>query len=134
MQSGTAVRLIADPGRVCVVTSQTRSWGGITYWQIRFPDRTDYCRDIHLEIVSEEDDDPIALLHQGKLGRTKDLRGSLTHLRLSGRLAYLIYSMETTHTDFIPISLNRSSIFWTLPAMAFSSPMKSVLARPSRRV
>jgi hypothetical protein len=126
MKPGATVRLVADPARVCVVTSQIRSRGGITYWQIRVPDRTDYCRGIHLEIVSEEDDDPIALLHQGKLSPTKDLRGSLTHLRLSGRLVYLIHSMGATNTNFIPISLIRSSIFWTLPAMLFSSPMKSV--------
>ncbi len=105
MQPGTAVRLIADPGRVGVVTGRTRSRGGNTYWQIRFPDRADYYQDIHLEITTEEEDDPIELLRRGKLGRTKDLRGSLTHLRLSGRLALLIYSMGTTHTDFYPYQL-----------------------------
>ena len=102
MQPGTAVRLVADPGRVGVVTGRTRSRGGNTYWQIRFPDRADYYRDIHLEIISEEEDDPIELLRQSKLGRAKDLRGSLTHIRLSGRLANLIYGMGTTHTDFYP--------------------------------
>jgi len=102
MQLGTAVRLIADSGRVGVVTGQTRSRSGNIYWQIRFSDRADYYRDIHLEIISEEDDDPIDLLRRGKLGRAKDLRGSLTHIRLSGRLANLIYSMGTTHTGFYP--------------------------------
>lgn len=102
MQPGTAVRLIADPGRVGVVTERPWSRGGNTYWQIRFPDRADYYRYIHLEIISEDDDDPIELLHQGKLGRTKDQRGSLTHLRLSGRLANLIYSIGSTNTDFYP--------------------------------
>jgi len=42
MQPGTSVRLIADPGRVGVVTGRTRSRGGNTCWQIRFPDRADY--------------------------------------------------------------------------------------------
>ena len=102
MQSGIAVRLISDPGRVGVITGQTWSRGGNTYWQIRFPDHADYYRDLHLEIISEEEDDPIELLRRGKLGRAKDLRGSLTHIRLSGRLANLIYSMGTTHTDFYP--------------------------------
>jgi len=102
MQPGIAVRLIADPVWIGVVTGRTRLQGGNTYWQIRFPDRADYYRDIHLEIISEDDDDPIELLRQGKLGRAKDLRGSLPHIRLSRRLANLIYSMGTTHTDFYP--------------------------------
>ena len=102
MQPGTSVRLIADPGRVGVVTGRTRSRGGNTCWQIRFPDRAGYYRDIHLEIISEEDDDPIDLLRRGKLGRAKDLSGSLTHIRLSGRLSNFIYSMGITHTDFYP--------------------------------
>ena len=102
MQHGTAVRLIADPGRVGVVTGRTRSRGGNTYWQIRFPDRAGYYRDIQLVIISEEEDDPIELLRRGKLGRAKDLKGSLTHIRLSGRLVNLIYSIGTTHTDFYP--------------------------------
>jgi len=100
MQPGTAVRLIVDAGRVDVVTGRTLSQGGKTYWQIRFPNRDDYYRDIHLKIISEEEDDPIELLRRGKLGRTKGLR--VTHIRLSGRLANLIYSMGTTHTDFYP--------------------------------
>ncbi|MBW2643327.1 MAG: hypothetical protein JRC89_08125 [Deltaproteobacteria bacterium] len=102
MQPGTAVRLIADLGRVGVVTGRTRSRGGNTYWQIRFPDRADYYRDIHFEILSEEENDSIELLRQDKLGWAKDLRGSLTHIRLSERMANLIYSLGTTHTDFYP--------------------------------
>lgn len=102
MEPGAAVRLIADPALFGVVTGRTRSRGGNTYWQIRFPDRADYYWDIHLEIISKEDDDPIDLLRRGKLGWDKDLRGSLTHICLSGRLANIIYSMGTTHTDFYP--------------------------------
>ena len=102
MKPVATVRLIADPALLGVVTGRTQSRGGNTYWQIRFPDRADYYRDIHLVIIAEEEDDPIELLRRGKLGRAKDLRGSLTHIRLSGRLANLVYSMGTTHTDFYP--------------------------------
>ena len=102
MEPGKLVRLKADPGRIGVITGRTRTRGDNIYWQIRFPDRADYYRNIHFEVISDEDDDPIELLRQGKLGRAKDLRGNLTHIRLSGRLANLIYSMGTTHTDFYP--------------------------------
>ena len=102
MQTGTSVRLKADPGRVGVITGRTRQRAGKTLWQIRFPDGADYQKEIHLEILSENGDDPIELLRLGKLGRARDLRGSLTHIRLNGRLADLIYSMDTTKTDFYP--------------------------------
>ncbi len=36
----------------------------------------------------------------GRFGRTEDLRRQLTRIQLSGRLANLIYSLDTTATDF----------------------------------
>jgi len=100
MQPGTSVRLKADPGRVGVITGRNRKRAGKTLWQVRFPDGPDYHKEIHLEVITESDDDPLDLLRDGKLGRARDLRGSLTHIRLNGRLADLIYSMDTTNTDF----------------------------------
>ena len=43
---------------------------------------------------------PLDLLKDGKLGTPEDLRRTLTHVRLTGRLADIIYSMESTNTDF----------------------------------
>ena len=40
------------------------------------------------------------MLEAGTLGRPIDLRRTLTHVKLSGRLADVIYSMEATNTDF----------------------------------
>jgi len=40
------------------------------------------------------------MLQKGQYGHVGDLRGALTFYRLSGRLANLIYSMDTTNTDF----------------------------------
>ena len=102
MESGTSVRLKADPGRVGVITGRIRKRAGKVLWQVRFPDGPDYHKEIHLEILTDSDDDPLDLLKEGKLGRARDLRGSLTHIRLNGRLADLIYSMDTTNTDFYP--------------------------------
>jgi len=45
-------------------------------------------------------DDPYAVLQSGRLGRSEDLRRSLTHVHLSGRLANLVYSMGVTNTEF----------------------------------
>jgi len=102
MEPGISVRLKADPGRVGVITGRNRKRAGKTLWQVRFPDGPDYHKEIHLEVLTESDDDPLDLLREGKLGRARDLRGNLTHIRLNGRLADLIYSMDTTNTDFYP--------------------------------
>ncbi|TWI73931.1 SNF2 domain-containing protein [Desulfobotulus alkaliphilus] len=71
-------------------------------WQIRFPDGIRYVAEKQLEHLPEEAEDALDLLFKKKFGRIGDLRGSITHIRLSGKLADLIYSMETTLTTFYP--------------------------------
>src|SRR5690606_24442751 len=44
---------------------------------------------------------PYELLRDGRYGRAHDLRGLITHFRLSGKLANLIYSLNATNTDFL---------------------------------
>ena len=103
MEPGTLVRLKADPGRVGVTTGKNKKIGPDIRWQVAFPDGREFHKEVHLEIIMDDNDEhPVDLLRRGKLGRSKDLRGSLTHIRLSRRLANLIYSMGTTHTDFYP--------------------------------
>lgn len=101
MEPGTRVRVKADPGRIGVVTRRKREHAGTTYLQVDFHNSIpQFVLLDQLEEVSDTFDDPIELLRNGKLGRSKDLRSNLNHIRLSGRLANLIYSMETTNTDF----------------------------------
>lgn len=97
---GKRVRLKLDPGRIGVITGRTRKRAGRTKWQVQFPDFANYHLESELDVVIEEQNDPLDLLRAGKLGRVSDLRGNLTYVRLNGRLANLIYSMETTNTDF----------------------------------
>lgn len=99
-EPNTHVRLKADPGRIGIATGKSRQRAGKTLWQIRFPDGKEYQRGSYLEVIPDQDDDPLDLLAKGKFGRAKDLRGGITHIRLTGRLANLIYSMDTTNTDF----------------------------------
>jgi len=42
---------------------------------------------------------PLDMLETKSLGRPIDLRRTLTHVKLSGRLADVIYGMEATNTD-----------------------------------
>ena len=102
MNAGTLVRLISDPGRRGITTGKSRTRGDRLFWQVTFPDNSQYISEKQLEIVHSEVEDALDLFSQGKFGRARDLRGAITHIRLSGRLADLIYSMETTNTDFYP--------------------------------
>lgn len=98
---GARVRVKADPGRVGVLTGRFRERGGRILQQVSFPDGVSYMPEDQLELLPEVED-PIELIRKGRLGRANDLRRNLTHIRLSGRLANLIYSMETTNTDYYP--------------------------------
>ena len=102
MNPATLVRLTSDPGRRGFTTGKSRNKGGRIFWQVTFQDGSQYISEKQLEIVHTEVEDALDLFRQGKFGRARDLRGAITHIRLSGRLADLIYSMETTNTDFYP--------------------------------
>lgn len=102
MNPGTIVRLTSDPGRRGITTGKSRSRGSRLFWQVTFPDGPQYISEKQLETIHSEVEDALDLFRQGKFGRARDLRGAITHIRLSGRLADLIYSMETTNTDFYP--------------------------------
>ena len=99
-EAGQQVRLKHDPSRVGVVTNRTRARGGIRRLQVRFADGAQYVPEDQLEGIGSEGDDPLDLLKRGRLGDAADLRRAVTHARLTGRLADVIYSMDTTGTDF----------------------------------
>ena len=100
MNPGTRVRIKADPRRIGVLTGKKRKRPHRVYWQVMFPEGSDFILEAQIELIPEELEDPVVLIEQGKFGRARDLRGVLTYMRLNGRLANLIYSMETTNTDF----------------------------------
>jgi len=68
--------------------------------QVQFPNGPQYIPLDQLEIISNIQEHPLDLLSAGKFAYVKDLRRVLAHVRLSGRLADLIYSMEVSNTDF----------------------------------
>jgi len=120
VKSGIRVRLKGDPGRVGVVTDKKREREGLVYWQVQFPDLAQYVPEDQLEQLPDGAEDPLDLLAEGKLGRAIDLRRTLTHVRLGGRLANLLYSMETTNTDFLAYQFK--------PIIKFlNSPTKGIL-------
>ncbi|MGH9971356.1 MAG: DEAD/DEAH box helicase, partial [Pyrinomonadaceae bacterium] len=99
MPDNQRVKVRADPGRVGRTTGKYREAAGKRYVQIEFPDGTTYLSEDQVE-PADELIDLFDVLRRGQLGRASDLRRLLTHVRIGGRLANLIYSMETTYTDF----------------------------------
>jgi superfamily II DNA or RNA helicase len=103
-QQGTEVRRIDNPAKVGVTTGAVRERVGLRYFSVRWQDGTsDYVAQDQLEQLAHvRSDDPYELLERGRYGRAADLRRSLTHVHLSGRLANLVYSMGVSNTDFWP--------------------------------
>ena len=99
-EPGTRVRLKGDADCVGVVTSKTRQYGRVRRIQVQFPRHCQYVPDDQLERVSDSGDDPVDLFRRRRLGDAQALRRTITHARLTGRLAEVIYSMDTTGTDF----------------------------------
>ncbi|MDZ7362681.1 MAG: DEAD/DEAH box helicase [candidate division KSB1 bacterium] len=100
MNAGTSVRLKSDPGKRGVTTGKSKSKLDRKLIQVRFPNSVEYVPEDQLEIPEQSRENPLDLLEEGRLSLAKDLRRIITHVRLSGRLANLIYSMEITNTDF----------------------------------
>lgn len=103
MEIGQRVRLVSDTMRIGVLTGQERIRTGLRLLQVVFLDGMSWVPEDQLEPVSSWRESPLDLLQRNSpLAGVKDLRRTLTHVRLSGRLADVIYSMETTNTDFYP--------------------------------
>lgn len=99
---GAEVRRADNPGKVGATTGHVRPRGGVNYYGVRWRDgSSDYVGEDQLELIEGvRGDDPYALIECGRFGRSEDLRRSLTHVHLSGRLANLVYSMGVTNTEF----------------------------------
>jgi len=97
---GISVRMVLEPSRVGILTTKWRERGGLKTWLVQFPDQSEWVPEDQLEPADDGVLDPIELIREGKLGRAADLRKALTHIRLSGKLASVVYSMDTTNTDF----------------------------------
>ena len=94
------VRLRHDPDRIGGIVGKSRERAGIVKWLVQFDNRPSWQNEDELELVEEGMLDHYVLIQQGRYGKVSQLRRNLTHIQLSGRLANLVYSMDTTNTDF----------------------------------
>ena len=96
---GRQVRLKNDPARVGACTGRVREKAGVWMVQVRFGSTTWYA-DFDLEFLEAPPPEDEEAIRTGRFGRAAELRRRLTQIQLSGRLADLVYSMNTTNTDF----------------------------------
>lgn len=102
MQPGDKVRLIANPTRVGVLGNEFdgpphRRRVLVTY----LDGKEDFVLPLTLEKVEARKASPYDCIVNGKFSGADDLRGAITFHRLSGKLANLIYSLNTTNTQFL---------------------------------
>lgn len=99
MSDSIRVQMTNDPTRIGVLTGRTLVRGSRKLLQVQFPNGARWVPESQLRPVPDQLS-PLEMLDEKKLGRPIDLRRTLTHVKLSGRLEDVIYSMEITNTDF----------------------------------
>src|SRR3954447_17140549 len=96
---GTLVRLVGDPQQMGAFRgSQAR--GAVLSARVQFPGGVRWIPVDQLEPVPAAQEEPLDFLGSGRLSEPRRLRQVLAHVRLTGRLADMIYSMEATNTEF----------------------------------
>lgn len=102
IEINTQVRLKTAPDKVGRYTGKSRDRGrGRRMLQIDFKNDLRYVLESALEII-DHDPDIYELISSGHFGGVINMRSTITHTRLTGRLADVIYSMEASNTEFYP--------------------------------
>ncbi|MFW9604971.1 MAG: SNF2-related protein, partial [Pseudomonas sp.] len=102
MQPGDKVRLIDNPSRIGILRNEVEGPPHRQRVLVTFFDgREDFLIPSSLEKVEpEENVSPYNCILNRKFGTNDDLRSILTFYRLSGKLSNIIYSLNTTNTQF----------------------------------
>lgn len=103
LKPGDKVRKKGNPSRIGVLSNETSGPESRPRFLVVFPDCEEFVLSETLEIAEGSGVvDPYDTILKGRFGRVHDLRGAITYFRLSGKLANLIYSLNTTNTKFLP--------------------------------
>lgn len=101
LKPGDRVRLIANSSRVGVLGNETDGPARRQRVLVMFLDGSeDFVLPSTLEKVEGRTMSPYECIEQGRFSGEVDLRVAITFYRLSGKLANLIYSLNTTNTLF----------------------------------
>ena len=105
IKSGVRVRLIGNPERAGVISAEPfrRDVNGILMVRVLFDGShvATWHRAANLERQPTHAD-PLDDLVKGRIQGLASFQRILTHEKLTGRLANVIYSMETSQTEFLP--------------------------------
>lgn len=105
IQPGRRVRIIGNPERTGLIAPEPckRTVSGVLMARVHFDGNhvPTWQRAGNLELTPTHDD-PLGDLRSGRLHGLAAFQRVLTHEKLSGRLANVIYSMETSNTEFLP--------------------------------
>jgi hypothetical protein len=96
------VRLVHSPSQIGVVLSLGDEIGGRRYSLVQFPDGNRRIPEDQLELIPSTREAPVDLLANGRFSGPDRYRQVLTYIRLTGKLADIVYSMEASNTDFYP--------------------------------
>ena len=101
VQPGTLVRLKGDPSTIGTVTEKPAvARANRKFVEIELASaRRLMLPELELELVPTAPD-ALADLTSGRYSSPDDLRRALTHLRMTGKLADIIYSIGATNTEF----------------------------------
>lgn len=105
MKAGDKVYLKHDPGRRGTLTERERVSAGRRRVQVEWnTGGSQYVPEDQLVVINPDavQASPLDYLRTGQLASYSTLRRLLTHKRLSGKLADIIYSMNTTGTKYYP--------------------------------
>ncbi|MCB2199029.1 DEAD/DEAH box helicase family protein [bacterium] len=101
MDEPVRVRKINDPTKVGVLTGREQMRGPGRILNVLYTNgSTAWVPEDQLEVIESFRLSPLDMLDKGQLGSPVDLRRTLAHAKISGKLTDVIYSMEATRTDF----------------------------------
>jgi hypothetical protein len=121
LTKGNEVILRDDPGRRGMLTGKTTTIGNTAHYQVFWGGgRATSWHPVYELIAADDEADVFELIRSGRFGSEVDFNRLLTHMQLKGRLSDLIYSMDTTRTEFFAYQFK--------PVLSFlESPSKGLL-------
>lgn len=102
-QAGTKVRMKHDPSQVGECTGKADDEDGDFLVQVSFNGkRPDWFIADQLELLEEEVEDDITRIRTGRIDTIDTLKRAFARIQLGGKMSEIFYSMDTTHTEFMP--------------------------------
>lgn len=99
MKAGQRVRIKSAPDRIGILTDDIQVIAGKSRWLVQFAEGSQRFPEGNLEAVDDQETIETHI-QKGNFGKALNLRTAITHARLTGRLADIIYSMDATNTEF----------------------------------